>query len=132
MAQLTDAMKQMIATQQCFIGTVSTDGLPNVAPKRSTRVLNDETLLFAEGTARQTYTNLVNGSRVAIAVVNRDELDGYRFVGTATVHHSGPVYDQVAAASIQAGRPAPKAAVTVAVEEIFSLKPGPTAGTRIG
>jgi len=131
MAKLTEAMKQMIATQQCFIGTVSADGLPNVAPKRSTRVLDDETLLFSEGTARQTYANVVNGSKVAIAVVNREELDGYRFVGAATVHQSGPVYEQIAAASAQAGRPAPKAAVTVAIEQIFSLKPGPTAGTRI-
>lgn len=131
MAKLTDAMKQMIATQQCFIGTVSADGMPDVAPKRSTRVLNDETLLFSEGTAKQTYTNLMNGSKVVIAVVNRDEVDGYRFVGTATVHHDGPVYEQVAALSAQAGRPAPKAAVTVAIAEIHSLKPGPTAGTRI-
>ena len=132
MPKLTEAMKQMIATQQCFVGTVSADGMPNVAPKRSTRVFDDETLVFNEGTARQTYANVVNGSKVAIAVVNRDELDGYRFVGTATVLDSGPVYDQAAAVSIQAGRPAPRAVVTVAVEEIFSLKPGPTAGTRIG
>ena len=131
MAKLTDAMKQMIATQQCFIGTVSPDGMPNVAPKRSTRVLNDETLAFNEGTAKQTYSNLVNGSRIAIAVVNRDELDGYRFVGTATVHHDGPVWEQAAAVSAQAGRPAPRAAVTVAIEEIYSLKPGPAAGTKI-
>ncbi|MFZ5824336.1 MAG: pyridoxamine 5'-phosphate oxidase family protein [Bacillota bacterium] len=132
MAKLTEAMKQMIATQQCFVGTVSPDGMPNVAPKRSTRLFDDETLIFNEGTGRTTHSNLLSGSRVAIAVVNRDEMDGYRFVGTATVHQSGPVYEQAAAISVQSGRPAPRAAVTVAVEEIYSLKPGPTAGARIG
>ncbi len=131
MAKLTDAMKQMIATQQCFIGTVSPDGMPNVAPKRSTRVLDDETLVFNEGTGRQTYSNLVSGSKVAIAVVNRDEMDGYRFVGTATVHQSGPVYEAAAAMAVQSGRAAPKAAVTVKIDGIYSLKPGPTAGTQI-
>lgn len=131
MAKLTEAMKQMIANQQCFVGTVSPEGVPNVAPKRSTRVHDDETLIFNEGTGRTTYGNLLNGSRVAVAVVNREEMDGYRFVGTATLHQSGPLYEAAAAASLQAGRPAPRAAVTVAVEEIYSLKPGPTAGTRI-
>jgi predicted pyridoxine 5'-phosphate oxidase superfamily flavin-nucleotide-binding protein len=124
-------MKQMIAAQQCFIGTVSSEGVPNVAPKRSTRVLNDTTLVFSEGTAKQTYANVVNGSRVAVAVVDREVMDGYRFVGTATVHHDGPVYTAVADANVKMGRPAPKAAVTVAIEEIYSLKPGPTAGTRL-
>lgn len=131
MAILTEAMKQMIATQQCFIGTVSPDGMPNVAPKRSTRVFDDETLLFNEGTGRQTYTNLAGGSKVAVAVVNRDEMDGYRFVGTATLHESGPIYDAAAAAAVQMGRKAPRAAVTVKVEAIYSLKAGPTAGTQI-
>ena len=131
MAMLTEAMKQMIATQQCFIGTVSPDGFPNVAPKRSTRVFDDSTLIFNEGTGRHTYSNLANGSKVAIAVVDREIMDGYRFCGTATLHQSGPVYEAAAAASVQQGRPAPKAVVTVAVEEIYSLKPGPTAGTQI-
>ena len=36
----------MIAAQQCFIGTVNADGTPNVAPKRSTRVLTDEALII--------------------------------------------------------------------------------------
>jgi uncharacterized protein len=131
MAILTDAMKQMIATQQCFVATVSPDGMPNVGPKRSTRVLNDDTLIFNEGTARHTYENLTSGSAVAIAVVNREEMDGYRFLGYATLHHAGPVYDAAVQASMAAGRPAPRAVVTVAVAEVYSLKPGPTAGTRI-
>jgi uncharacterized protein len=131
MAKLTEEMKQMIATQQCFVATVAADGMPNVGPKRSTRVLDDQTLLFNEGTARHTYENLKVNPKVAVAVVNREVLDGYRFVGTATLHESGALYEQVAEASRQAGRPAPKAAVTIAVEEIYSLKPGPMAGTRI-
>lgn len=131
MAKLTDAMKEMIASQQCFVATVRPDGVPNVGPKRSTRVLDDETLAFNEGTGKQTYENLISGSKVAIAVVNRDVMDGYRFTGTATVHVDGPVYEKGAAASVAAGRPAPKAIVTVFVEEIYSLKPGPTAGARI-
>ena len=82
MATLTQVMKDMIATQQCFIATVDENGVPNVAPKRSTRVLNDNSLIFTEGTGRATFRNIKNGSKVAVAVVNREILDGYRFLGT--------------------------------------------------
>lgn len=37
MAKLTQEMKDMILAQQCFIATVSKEGIPNNAPKRSTR-----------------------------------------------------------------------------------------------
>ena len=132
MAKLTEEMKQMIATQQCFVATASSDGTPRLGPKRSTRVFDDETLIFTEGTGRGTYNNRKQNQRVAIAVVNREVLDGYRFAGTATVHESGEIYEKVAAASEAAGMPRPKAAVTVKIEEIHTLKPGPTAGTKIG
>ena len=46
MAKLTQEMKEMVITQQCFHATVSKDGVPNNAPKRSTRIFDDETLIF--------------------------------------------------------------------------------------
>jgi len=41
MAKLTQEMKDMIQTQQFFHATVSTTGIPNNAPRRSTRVLDE-------------------------------------------------------------------------------------------
>ena len=58
MAKLTQEMKEMVATQQCFVATVNANGTPNVAPKRSTRVLSDDSLIFTEGTGGATYTNI--------------------------------------------------------------------------
>lgn len=43
-------MKDMISSQQCFIATVNKGGVPNVAPKRSTRFIDDNTIAFTEGT----------------------------------------------------------------------------------
>ncbi len=130
-AKLTQEMKDLIASQQCFVATCDKNNRPNVAPKRSTRVLDDHTLIFNEGTAKQTYKNLLENPAVSIAVVDREKLIGYRFVGTAKVLESGEIYEQAAKVSEQAGMPRPKAAVTVTIEEIYDLKPGPTAGTRI-
>jgi uncharacterized protein len=132
MATLTQEMKDMIATQQCFVGTVDADGMPNVAPKRSTRVLSDDSLIFTEGTGGATYANIRQGSKISISVVNREILDGYRFVGNASLQESGELYEQAAAMSAKLGMPKPKAVVIIKIVEIHTLKPGPNAGKKIG
>lgn len=132
MAQLTTEMKEMIMSQQCFHATVSEDGIPNNAPKRSTRVFNDETLIFSEGTGGRTYQNILDGSKVAVAVVNREIIDGFRFIGTPEVLTNGEIYEKSAEMSLKAGMPKPKAVILVHINEIHSLKPGPMAGKKIG
>lgn len=132
MATLTQEMKDMIATQQCFIGTADAEGNPNVAPKRSTRVLSDNSLIFTEGTGGITYANIKRGSKVAVAVVNREILDGYRFIGNPTLHDNGELFEQAVAMAAKMGFPKPLAVVVIHVSEIHSLKPGPMAGKKIG
>lgn len=132
MATLTQEMKDMIATQQCFIGTADAEGMPNVAPKRSTRVLSDDSLIFTEGTGGITYSNIKRGSKVAVAVVNREILDGYRFIGNPTLYDSGELFDQTVEISAKMGFPKPLAVVVIQISEIHSLKPGPMAGKKIG
>jgi predicted pyridoxine 5'-phosphate oxidase superfamily flavin-nucleotide-binding protein len=131
MAKLTQEMKEMVAAQQCFIGTVNADGSPNVAPKRSTRVLSDDSLIFTEGTGGATYANIRRGSKVSVAVVNRDMIDGYRFIGEASLLDSGELYDAAVESSAKMGRPKPLAVAVIKISEIHSLKPGPMAGKRI-
>jgi uncharacterized protein len=132
MATLTQEMIDMIATQQCFIGTVNSDGTPNVAPKRSTRVLSDDSLIFSEGTGGTTYANIKRGSKVSVAVVNRDILDGFRFAGSASLHEDGELYEKAAEMAVKNGFRKPLAVVVIKISEIHSLKPGPMAGKKIG
>lgn len=132
MAILTEEMKSMIATQQCFVATTSAEGVPNVGPKRSTRVLDDNHLVFTEGTGKQTLQNLRSNTQVAVAVVDREKLDGYRFVGSAEIIESGELFEQAAAQSAKVGLPRPQAVVKITVDSIYGLKPGPMAGTKIG
>lgn len=131
MAKLTQEMKDMIAKQQCFHATVSKDGIPNNAPKRSTRVFDDETLIFNEGVGRTTYQNIIDGSPDVVAVVNREVMDGYRFICFPEMLTEGEIFDKSAEMSIKAGMPKPMAVVLLHVKEIYSLKPGPMAGKKI-
>lgn len=122
MPKLTQAMKDLIAQQQCFVATVNEDGTPNVGPKRSTRVLDDEHLAFAEATGKLTWSNVQRGGKVAIAVVDRDQMQGYRFVGTPELVRSGELFDRTQEALRQRGIEAPlQAVVTVKIERIFNL-----------
>lgn len=130
MAKLTDEMKEMVNNYQAFVATVSNDGRPNIGPKRSTRVLDDETLMFSEVTGGQTYRNIRENGLVSVAVVNQEIMDGFRFTGRAEAVESGPLYEAVAERSQQAGFPQPVAAIKIRVEEIYTLKP-PRGGTRL-
>jgi len=122
MAKLTQQMKDLVAAQQCYVATVNPDGTPNVGPKRSTRVFDDEHLVFSEITGKQTWANVSKGSKVAIAVADRDKRIGFRFVGTPEIITAGPVFEQAVEMMKKAGMTAPlRALVKVAVERIFSL-----------
>ncbi len=122
MTRLTQEMKELIAAQQCFVATVNPDGTPNIGPKRSTRVLDDEHLAFNEATGKRTWSNVQNGSTVAIAVVDREKMKGFRFVGIPEVITSGDLYEQaVAAAAKRPGLPPPKAVVKIKIAQIYNL-----------
>ena len=122
MAKLTEEMKELIATQQCFVATVNPDGTPNLGPKRSTRVLDDEHLVYNEATGKRTWANVQNGSTVAIAVVDREKMKGFRFVGIPEAITSGELYEQaVAAVTKRPGLPAPKAVIKIKITRIYNL-----------
>lgn len=122
MAKLTQEMKDLVASQQCYVATVNEDGTPNVGPKRSTRVLDDEHLAFNEVTGKHTWSNVGRGSQVAISAVDREQNKGYRFVGPAEIVSTGPLYDQAVEMMRKAGMNRPlHAVVKVKVDKIFKL-----------
>jgi predicted pyridoxine 5'-phosphate oxidase superfamily flavin-nucleotide-binding protein len=94
-------------------------------------VLDDSTLVFSEGTGGTTYQNILDGSKVSVAVVNREVLDGYRFLCRAELQTSGEIYEQAKELSLKTVGRAPHGVVLLHIEEIHSLKPGPGAGKRI-
>lgn len=131
MPKLTQEMKDMVAAQQCFIATADKDGIPNVGPKRSTRVLDDSTLIFTEGTGGATYRNILDGSKIAVAVVDREIPDGFRFLCRGELKTDGEAFEQAKAISLKNFGTEPKGVVMLHIEEINSLKPGPGAGKSI-
>lgn len=131
MNTLTEEMKAMLAKQLPILATVTDGGIPNIGPKRSLRAYDDNTIIYNENTGGQTLTNIQNGSKLAIAIIDREALDGYRFLGRAETFTDGPVYENALEFAVNNGMKEPKFAVLVHIEEIFTLKSGPTAGTKL-
>src|SRR5213083_1886932 len=79
---LTDDMKRVVAEQRLgFYATVCEDGSPNLSPKGTTFVLDDDHLFFADIRSPQTVANIRRGSLVEVNVVDPLVRKGYRFKG---------------------------------------------------
>jgi predicted pyridoxine 5'-phosphate oxidase superfamily flavin-nucleotide-binding protein len=97
MGILTDDMRRMVEEQQLgFIATVCADGTPNLSPKGTTAVWDDEHLVFADISSPGTIANLRQNPAVEINVVDNLSRKGYRFKGTAAILQ-GAQYEQAVA-----------------------------------
>jgi predicted pyridoxine 5'-phosphate oxidase superfamily flavin-nucleotide-binding protein len=89
-AILTEDMKRVVRDQRLgFHATVDEDGSPNLSPKGTTDVWDDDHLYFAHICSPQTVANIRRGSLVEINVVDPFVRKGYRFKGPGVVHEPG-------------------------------------------
>lgn len=66
-----------------FVATVSAGGRPNVSPKGTFVVLNEETIAFGEIRSPQTLTNLINMPEMEVNFVDQFTRKGVRIRGSA-------------------------------------------------
>lgn len=87
---LTTDMKRVVRDVRLgFHATVNDDGSPNLSPKGTTAVWDDDHLFFADIRSPQTVANIRRGSHVEVNVVDPFVRKGYRFNGPAVVHERG-------------------------------------------
>jgi predicted pyridoxine 5'-phosphate oxidase superfamily flavin-nucleotide-binding protein len=87
---LTADMQRVVREQRLgFYATVCPDGSPNLSPKGTTFVWDDDHLGFADIRSPQTVANIRAGSLVEVNVVDPLVRKGYRFKGPAAVHERG-------------------------------------------
>jgi uncharacterized protein len=95
---LTDDMKRVVHEQRLgFVATVCPDGTPNLSPKGTTTVWNDEHLVFCDLSSPQTVENLRSNPAIEVNVVDPIARRGYRFKGSASVLREGAVFEDVLA-----------------------------------
>ena len=83
---LTEDMKRVIRQQRIgFVATVCPDGTPNLSPKGTAAVWDDDHLLFADLASPVTMENLRHNPAVEINLVDLYSRKGYRFKGSARI-----------------------------------------------
>ena len=92
---LTADMRAVIqAAHLCFAATVSRDGKPNVSPKGTIRVWDDQHLFFLDIASPGTRANLHARPWMELNVVDQLSRRGYRFFGPVTVHVGDAVFEE--------------------------------------
>ena len=105
MGILTPDMQQALTEQRLiFAATVCPDGTPNLSPKGTAMVWDDDHILFTDLASPGTMRNLAANPAIEINAVNVFSRRGYRFKGTAAIHSGGAIYDAVVA-RMRAGAP---------------------------
>ncbi len=93
MGILTEDMKRIVREQRLgYIATVCSDGTPNLSPKGTTAVWDDDHLMFADIRSPQSVENIERNPSVEVNVVDPLVRKGYRFKGRGVVHRTDEVF----------------------------------------
>jgi len=96
MGILTDDMKRVVRQQRMgFMATVCPDGSPNLSPKGTATIWDDDHLVFADLGSPVTIENLGHNPACEINVLDTFLRKGYRFKGTAEILTSGDLFDEI-------------------------------------
>ncbi len=96
MGILTDDMKRVVRQQRMgFMATVCEDGTPNLSPKGTSTVWDDDHLVFANLGSPVTIENLSHNPACELNVLDSFLRKGYRFKGTAEILTNGDLFEEI-------------------------------------
>ena len=114
-----------------FLATATADGTPNVVPIGFARPIDNKTIMIVDNYMNKTRKNLEKNPKASLVVRDASKAP-YQFKGTVEIVESGKYFDEAVdwATSVMS-QFAPKAAILLKVEEIYSVQPGPDAGSKV-
>lgn len=123
MGILTTEIKDFIKQQKlAFVATVCPDGTPNLSPKGTTNVWDDDHLIFADIYSPGTVKNLLSNPSIEINIVDFFVRKGYRFKGNGKVLSEGTLFNEIISFYQNAGsKYTIKNVVLVKVERILPV-----------
>lgn len=132
MAKISAEMKRFFEEQRdpkmVSIGTASKGGVPNVCSKGLfLKLVDDETLVYADVYSLKTLENLGQNPRVAVAVIDSKTYKGYQFKGRAEILKEGPLVEEAKKLNL----PQLQSVTRVTIEEVYSMDFGPDSGKRL-
>jgi predicted pyridoxine 5'-phosphate oxidase superfamily flavin-nucleotide-binding protein len=129
---MTEEMMEAIEKDNVvFFATATADGTPNVVPIGFARPIDNKTIMIVDNYMNKTRKNLEKNPKASLVVRDASKAP-YQFKGTVEIVESGKYFDEAVdwATSVMS-QLAPKAAILLKVEEIYSVQPGPDAGSKV-
>ena len=107
MILITDEMKENVEVAladgySCLLGSVSKGGEPQISPKGSVMVYDDDTLAYWERAKRSALQNVGENPNVVIYYNHQANRLRWRFHGKAIVYEDGPIRQEVMDRCVQA------------------------------
>ena len=120
---ITEKIRKFVSQQKLgFVATVSPNGTPNLSPKGTISVLDENTLVFANIRSPQTIENLEKNPSIEINIVDPFSRRGYRFKGIAKIISDGEEYNKILLSYKQNGiKTTIKSIVMVNVKQILEV-----------
>ena len=112
-----DAKKAIAEIKPSLVATSNAAGKPNVSAKGSLRVLDDESVVFADIASPRTVANIKENPQVAVICLDAAARKGCRIWGKGEILNSGPLFDSMAEEYAKKDMNV-KNVVKVAVEEV--------------
>lgn len=133
MVSIPKVVQDFLPGKLAWVATVSRDGVPNVTPKGTLKLLDEQHVFFADLFSLKTRQNLLDNPKVAVTVVDPAAGKGYQLKGTAEIVASGPLFDETAKAIKESplGLPPIHYVVKITVDTVFDQSAGPEAGKQI-
>jgi predicted pyridoxine 5'-phosphate oxidase superfamily flavin-nucleotide-binding protein len=129
---MTEEMMEAIEKDNVvFFATATVDGTPNVVPIGFARPIDNKTIMIVDNYMNKTRKNLEKNPKASLVVRDASKAP-YQFKGAVEIVESGKYFDEAVdwATSVMS-QLAPKAAILLKVEEIYSVQPGPDAGSKV-
>lgn len=96
MVKISKEIKDLVDHQRLgFVATVSPDNTPNLSPKGTVIVWEDEFIVFGDIRSPNTIANIKKNPAVEINVIDHFKRRGYRFKGSALIIDSGEEYEKI-------------------------------------
>jgi len=133
MVSIPKHVQDFLPGKLAWVATASPDGTPNVTPKGSVKLLDEQHVVFADLFSLKTRKNLEENKKVAVTVADTATGKGYQIKGTAEILDSGQLFDETAEQLKASPRQLPPMhhLVKIAVESVFDQSVGPDAGKQI-
>lgn len=133
MAIIPQEVQDFLPGKLAWVATASPAGEPNVTPKGTIKLLDEQHVTFADLFSGKTRNNLLHNPRVAVTVADVATGKAYQLKGTAELLEKGALYGAVSGEVHQhhPALPQPRYVVRIAVEAVFDQSGGSEPGKQI-